>query len=271
MPSAFCRPPSDSSNDARGNVRSAVIVDGNSKIVNSYIHGGRAAIFHRSGNLLVDGSTISGGAAANIHTVSATSLTLRNATLIQKPFQATVHDTSKTIMGFSVLLECGEDGNATPVNLEGTLVQDAWVNEEYKQYVPSAGTSLVSTALGKAEYLHDLDGDGNNESLNLGFTYIPQSTGGSMNDNVTDNRTNKTSIPYASVDVGNVLASAKVYSYKNTNGTSDDFKNVGDYVPTAQGVTAPTVSFTDTNADRVFNTTFDSTSDNRWESTFTKI
>ena len=261
--------PSDSSNDARGNVRSAVIVDGNSKIVNSYIHGGRAAIFHRSGNLLVDGSTISGGAAANIHTVSATSLTLRNATLIQKPFQATVHDTSKTIMGFSVLLECGDDGNATPVILEGTLVQDAWINEEYKQYVPSAGTSLVSTALGKTEYLHDIDGDGTNESLSIGFTYIPQNSGGSTIANVTDNRINKSTVPYAAVDVGNALASAKVYSYKNANGTSDGFKNVGDYVPTAQGVTAPTVSFNDTNADRVFETSFDSTSDNRWESTLT--
>ena len=158
--SANTAKPDDASNDARGNVRSAVMADGNSKIVNSYVHGGRAAIFLRSGNLLVEGSTISGGAAANIHTMSAQSLTLRNATLIQKPFQATVHDTSKTLMGFSGLFECDENGNSTPLILEGTLIQDAWVNKEYKQYAPSAASSIIDNAMSKADYIHDLDGDG---------------------------------------------------------------------------------------------------------------
>lgn len=263
--------PTDTSNDGRGNVYSAILSDGNNKIINSYVHGGRAAIFLRSGNLLVDNSTVSGGAAANIHAVAAQSLTLRNATLIQKPFKQSVQDDlDKTVMGFSGLFECGEDGNSTPLILEGTLVQDAWINEEYQEYTPSSASSVIEAALNKEDYLHDLDNDGIKESLNLGFTYIPQNLGGKTSaDNVTDNRTNKTDIPYAVVDVNSVVADAKVYSYKNTNGTSDDFKNVDDYYkPTTQGVTAPTVSFTDANADREFETKFD-TSDNRWESTLT--
>ncbi len=261
--------PSDSSNDARGNVRSAVMVDGNSKIINSYVHGGRAAIFLRSGNLLVDNSTISGGAAATIHTIAAQSLTLRDATLIQRPFQATVHDTSKTIMGFCGLFECGEDGNSTPLIIEGTLIQDAWINESYTKYIAlSTASTIVSNALKKTDYLHDLDGDGTKESLNLGFTYIPQNTGGSTNANATDNRTNKSEIPYSAVEVGSALASAKVYSYNNSKGTSSDFVVEGDYTPTAQGSTVPAINFSDTNADRVFTTVFD-TSDNRWESTLT--
>ena len=259
--------PSDyASNDARGNVRSAVMSDGNSKIINSYVHGGRAAIYLRSGNLLVDNSTISGGAAANIHALSAQSLTLRDATLIQKPFQATVHDISKTLMGFSGLFACGEDGNSTPLTIEGTFIQDAWINESYKQYINlSIAESIVNSALNKTDYLHDLDGDGTKESMNLGFTFIPQETGGKKNANVTDNRTNKSSIPYAAVEVGTSFASATVYSYKNSNGTSSDFTNVS-FAPFAQGSTAPAISFSDTNADRVFTTAFD-TSDNRWEST----
>jgi hypothetical protein len=67
-------------------------------------------------------------------------------------------------MGFSVLFVCDADGNAAAVTIEGTLVQDAWVNENYKQYVPSAGQSIISTVLGKTEYLHDLDGDGTKEN-----------------------------------------------------------------------------------------------------------
>ena len=261
--------PADDSNDARGNVRSAVMATGNSTIVNSYIHGGRAAIFLRSGKLLVDGSTISGGAAANIHALSAQSLTLRNATLIQKPFKDNVHGTGKTLMGFSVLLECGGDGYSTPVILEGTLVQDAWINKDYVKYTPENASSIVENALSKTAYLHDLDGDGKNESLNLGFTYIPEEVNGNTKtDNIEDNRTNDSTVPYSEVNVGTVLASAKVYSYENTNGTMDEFKNVGNYVPTKQGATAPTVSFTDTNADREFETKFDA-NDGRWESALT--
>ena len=256
--------PADSTNDARGNVRSAVMVDGNSKIINSYIHGGRAAIFFRSGNLLIEGSTISGGAVANIHVMAAQGLTLRNATLIQKPFQATVNDTSKTLMGFSVLVECDESGAATPITLEGTLVQYAWINESYKQYVPTAGQTIINTALGKTEYLHDLDGDGKGESLNIGFAFIPPEGKGNTSSNIIDNRTDKNSIPYETVSV----SSAKVYSYKNSNGTSEEFKNVADYVPSKQGATAPTVTFTDTSTEREFTTVFDA-NDGRWEYTLT--
>lgn len=256
---------SDASSDAYGNVRSAVMADGNSKIVNSYVHGGRAAIFLRSGNLVVDNSTISGGAAANIHTMSAQSLTLRNATLIQKPFQATVHDTSKTLMGFSGLFECDENGDSTPLILEGTLIQEAWINESFKEYAPSAASSIIDAALKKTDFIHQIDGE---DSLNLGFTYIPQNSDGSTNANVTDNRTDKSTVPYESVDVGTSLASAKVYSYKNTNGTSNNFMGNNAYVATTQGVTPPAITFTDTNDSRVFETKFD-TSDNRWESTLT--
>ena len=122
--------------------------------------------------------------------------------------------------------------------------------------------------MSKSNYLHDLDGDGVNESLNLGFTYIPQENKGSTIANVTDKRTNKDVIPYSAVEVGNVVASAKVFSYTNTNGTSENFKNIGEYKPSAQGSTTPTISFTDTNTDRVFETTFDS-NDGRWESHLT--
>ena len=256
--------PSDSSSDARGNVRSAVMADGNSKILDSYIHGGRAAVFLRSGNLLIDNSTISGGAAANIHAVAAHKLTLRDVTLIQKPFQATVHDTSKTLMGFSGLFECGSDGKSTPLYLEGTLIQDAWITEEDKKYVPSAAESIISAVLKEENFKHDIDEDGKNESLNLGFAYLPESLSAGSIADVKDSRTNEGSVPYAVAEI----SGAQVYSYINTNGTSVDFKNVAEYVPTTQGSIVPTLDYTDTNEDRVFETKFD-VSDNRWESTLT--
>lgn len=265
--------PSDSNNDARGNVRSAVMADGNSKIINSYVHGGRAAIYLRSGNLLVDNSTISGGAAANIHALSAQSLMLRDTTLIQKPFKDNVHNTDKTIMGFSGLFECDKNGNATPLILEGTFIQDAWINESHKQYVPKISAGLLSydtakiieEALSKEEYVHYLNGV---KSLNLGFTYVNSDITEGVPDElpeeaVNDNRENKDNVPYDSVKVSFAL----VYSYKNDKGTLEKFVTE-EYSPSRQGTTTPTLTFTDATDDRVFKTLFDS-SDNRWESSLT--
>ncbi len=264
--------PSDPSSDARGNVRSAVMVDGNSKIVNSFVHGGRAALFVRSGNILVENSTISGGATANIHAISAKSLTLRNATLIQKPFKASVNDTSKTIMGLSGLFECDENGDSTPLILEGTLIQDAWINESHSEYVPSAISgldALVKQVMSKKDYTHDLDGDGTPESVNIGFTYVPQNVGGTIETNVTDNRIDIADVPYDTAEVSAVLAKAKIYSYKSTKGTSPDFILGEDYsyTPNTQGPTAPAISFTDINENRIFETEFDD--DDGWTSSLT--
>ena len=244
------------------------MVDGNSKIVNSYVHGGRAAVFLRSGNLVVDGTTISGGAAANIHAISAQSLTLRNVTLIQKPFKANVNDTSKTLMGFSGLFECDAAGKSTPLILEGKLVQNAWINENHTTYVPSDAKSIVKKALEQTSYLHDLDGDGKKESLNLGFTYIPQNQSGEIEVDVNDTRTNGDAVPYQTVEINTALADAKTYSYLSTKGTDTSFTNESSYTPTVQGVTSPKLIYADTNSDRVFETVFD-TIDNRWESTLT--
>jgi len=260
----------DSNSENYGNVRSAVMVDGESKIVNSYISGGRAGIFLKSGNLLVDNSTIMGGAAANIHAISAQSLTLRDATLIQKPIQATVHDTSKTLFGFSGLFECDESGLSTPLILEGKLMQSAWIDKSDQQYIPSDLQSVVGTALSKTAYLHDLDGDGTAESLNLGFTYIPQNAGGATTPVVTDNRTNKAAVPYSAVEVSVSVVKATVYSYEGGSGTSDECV-IGDafvYAPDTQAASAPTLVYSDTSENRVFETAFDA-SNSRWQSTLT--
>lgn len=256
----------DSKSEVYGNVRSAVMADNESYIKNSYVHGGRAAVFVRSGNVVIDNSTISGGAAANIHAISAKNLILRDTTLIQKPFQATVHDTSKTLLGFSLLFECDENGKTTPVTLEGTLVQDTWIDKSDKQYIPSDLENMVGIALGKTAFLHNINGV---DSLNLGLTFIPAAAYGDINPNITDNRTNKATVPYELVEVSSSGIGAKIYSYKNTNGTSSDFV-IGDdytYSPNTQGVSSPVVLFSDANENRIFTTEYKA--DVGWKSTLT--
>lgn len=227
------------------NVKSAVEVTGNSQILNSRISGGRAALNVVGGNVVVDNSRIEGGAVASVLVGSANSLTLRDVTLVQKP-TASTYDSNKTLMGFSVLFICDANGDAAPVALEGTLVQNAWVDENDKKYVPSAGQSIISTVLGKTEYLHDIDGDGTKESLNLGFAYMPESLTSKVNaTTITDNRTNKNAVPYDYAEVSVLSGKTYVYSYKNTNGTGDSFKNESEYKPNAQGDII-TVTYSDT-------------------------
>lgn len=227
------------------NVKSGVMVSGNSQILNSRVSGARAAVNVTGGNVLIDNSRIELGAVASILVGSANSLTLRDVTLVQKP-TASTYDSSKTLMGFSVLFVCDADGNTAPVTLEGSLVQNAWVNESDKQYVPSAGQSIISTVLGKTEYLHDIDGDGKNESLNLGFAYMPESVTSKVNTTtITDNRTNKNDVPYDYAEVSILNGKTYVYSYKNANGTADSFKTEPDYVSNKYGDII-TVTYSDT-------------------------
>ena len=213
------------------NVKSGVMVSGNSQILNSRISGARAAVNVTGGNVVIDNSRIELGAVASLLVGAANSVTLRDVTLVQKP-TASTYDPSKILMGFSVLMICNSDGDAAPVTLEGTLVQNAWVDENDKQYVPSAGQSIISTVLAKTEYLHDLDGDDTNESLNLGFAYMPESLTSKVNaTTITDNRTNKDAVLYDYAEVSILNGSTYVYSYKNTNGTADSFKTESEYVP----------------------------------------
>ncbi|MBE6688788.1 MAG: hypothetical protein E7588_05870 [Ruminococcaceae bacterium] len=213
------------------NVKSGVMASGNSQILNSRISGARAAVNVSGGNVVIDNSRIELGAVASILVGSANSLTLRDVTLVQKP-TASTYDSSKTLMGFSVLSICDANGDAASITLEGTLVQNAWIDENDKQYVPSAGQSIISTVMAKTEYLHDIDGNGTNESLNLGIAYMPESLTSKVNTTtITDNRTNKDAVPYDYAEVSILNGKTYVYSYKNTNGTADSFKTESEYTP----------------------------------------
>ena len=232
------------------NIRSAVMVTGDCTISNSYISGGRAALYVTAGDTVLDNTTVYGGAAANIHLNSANSLTMRDVTLIQEPIQATVHDTTKTLMGISLFTVADSEGNATPITLEGKLIQYAWANEEYKVYVPAEAQSMVNHVLSQEEYIHPITyKDGvTRDSLNLGFIYMVEDMGANLNDPVIyDNRVNKDSVPYQNLD----LTSVKVYSYTNANGTDPEVATYPTYESTANGNILATAVYSETDENKV--------------------
>ncbi len=261
-----------STTDASGktryyNIRSAVLVTGSSKITNSYISGGRAAVYTTSGTLTVENSTIYGGAVANIQAEASSKLVLEDVTLIQKPIKATVNDTSKTLMGFSVVMMCDTTGVGAEVTLKGYLHQYAWANSTYATYVPSDAKDVVTDVLSQANYVHSItyeDGETRN-SVNLGFAYMPDGVNKTNANNMVDERTQseKDKYPYEATTVKTIAA---IYTYKNTNGTDAAVKTEPTYTATTQGVVAPTVKYEDVNANRVFTTTYDATKA-QWKST----
>ena len=254
----------DSARETYGNMRSAIMTDGNATISNSYVSGGRSGIFVRSGNVIVENTTIYGGAVANILVNSLKDVVLRDMTLVQEPIQATVYDTSKTLMGFGVLAICGDDGLGANITLEGELTQYAWVNSTYKKYAPSEGQSLVQNALEKTAYIHSITYDDGvtRDSLNLGIAYMQgESKKTSEPTNIVDDRTNKSSVPYSPVFVS-VLGTAGgwVYSYENSKGTQEGFKNKpAAYQANAQGqnAVAPVLEYTDMQEGMTWTTAFD--------------
>jgi len=215
------------------NAKSGVMASGNSQILNSRISGARAAVNVSGGNVVIDNSRIELGAVASILVGAANSLTLRDVTLVQKP-TASTYDSNKKLMGFSVLYLCDSEGKATPTTLEGSFVQQAWVNADDKQYVPSAGQDIVDGVMKETAFIHNINGK---DSLNLGFAYMPEDAQKTVAapDNITDNRTDKATIPYEMKDVKIQIAilstTVYVYSYKNTNGTVESFKTESEYKP----------------------------------------
>ena len=261
----------DSSGRTRyNNIRSAVLVSATSTITNSYISGGRAAIYLTSGQLTVKNSTIYGGAVANIQTEASSHLILEDATLIQEPIKANVNDTSKTVMGFSVVMMCDTNGNGSPVTIKGYLHQYAWAHKGYTQYVPSDGQSAISAVLNKEEFIHSItyeDGKTAN-SVNLGFAYMPDGTTGTNANNMADERSDseKGKYPYEKTEVTVATIVATIYTYKNTNGTDDAVKTEPTYIPTTQGMILPSVQYSETNENRVLTTTYDK-ANAQWKTT----
>ena len=242
------------------NIRCAVTMNNNSKIYNSYISGGRAAVYVTSGYATIENTTIYGGATANIQVGAAQSITLRDVNLIQEPIKATVNDTSKTVMGFSVIITCSGDGSSTPITLEGKLVQYAWAKESYKSYVPSDANMILEYILKQDAYKHNfsIDGQANADWLNLGFAYMPGDTGTVVNiPSITDNRTNKTNVPYDVVTIEAFGTTARVYSYKNTKGTDSEFLTKPEYVSNKQEPIMPNISYSETNESIVFSKKYD--------------
>ena len=121
---------------------SGIITTGTSTIVNSYVTGFRQPV-QAAGTLLnIENTTLRGGNYGNL-LLSTGNLYLKNVTTIQdqKGQQATVGDTSKSVIGMGIAI--GTGALSSTITIDGYLNQHNWVKQN-----PGATLPVVSDTSG---------------------------------------------------------------------------------------------------------------------------
>ena len=132
----------NASKDSNGKyleTRNAVAVNGEScTIKNSYISGGRSALYVKSSKVDVSNTTLHGGAYCNMIVDSTTTVTLRDVTLEQKEEDCTLVSGSKR-MGLGIVV----NNDGAQIKLGGEFKTYNWVSkEQITKYVGTYSTIL---------------------------------------------------------------------------------------------------------------------------------
>ena len=236
---------------------SAVIITGNSTVSNSYIYGARNNIQVGEGNVTIKNTVLESGSLSNIHIRTSNSsytVVLENITTIQ--YQTTSdYDTSKKIMGFGILVGTNESETNPTIKLLGTLKQYNWVNSSHGSNLSNTyAKSAINAALKVSAYQHTINSQ---TMVNMGIAFLNSKTA-----TITDNRDNKTDVPYALNGIningydGQVCSIsnselAKSYYYPNAD-------SVEKYVSTTNRATTPIVALKSTTSTSIkFETVFE--------------
>ena len=192
-------------------MRTGVRLKGNSKLLNSYVKGARAAVHIAEGkDVEISNCTLYGGTLCNLLISTITGeLVLENLTTIQVPTKSTyqLNGTYPDVLGMGI---CCDNSDNPKIVLRGDLRQYNWVSSQDSAYVPSNYRSAVSVALGKEKFVHVVNGT---NYVNLGMIFF---NGNELC--ITDERSNKDSISYSSSQVSILGATGTVYSYNNSKG-----------------------------------------------------
>lgn len=134
---------------------SVCIVGGNCTISNSYISGSRTALYVKAGNdILIDDTTLSGGAVANMEIASGINVTLRDLTTIQTVTRDD-YGQNKDLMGLGLYVTSG----STKIYLENQLHQYNWAtNKQTRTYAPSIVTSAFDSFFKNDNATYTYDG-----------------------------------------------------------------------------------------------------------------
>ncbi len=220
---------------------SVMVNSGDCNISNCYISGGRAAICVKGGNnIVLENTTVFGGAVANIDLRSGISLKMVDVTTVQKMTPNTCGVTSngqpKEVMGMGVLVS----NSVVTVTIEGALHQYNWASEaEWDAMVPATYASAFPDIFGSGYSAYQSNYN-NTKYVNLGFIYMCDWDTRKM----VDNRTDKT-LTYTAKQATLGGVNGGVYSISGATLT-DALYNQPQYMSDVYNPIAPVFMFDNT-------------------------
>lgn len=244
---------------------SAVAITGNSTISNSYICGARNNIFIGSGNVTIENTVTECGSLANIQIKSsdASTITLDNVTTIQYQTESP-YDTTKTILGFGIVIGDNESASNPTIRLTGDFKQYNWVTDADTSVSNQYAKAAIAAALNVDNYKHTIN---DTTAVNIGIAYLNTQTA-----SIIDERDNKSSVPYllnnVTMNISGISITGQVYSISQGEITATsryDAKTDGvtPYTPTINRVILPTVGFSEEDTALTFTVGYDN-NEGRW-------
>ena len=222
-------------------VNSVIVYGGNVTISNCYISGSRTALCLRAGNnVVVENTTLEGGAYANMQICAGSSVTLRNLTTVQVD-KTDSYGKGKVAHGMGIAV----DSDVVDIYIEGYLNQYNWLNQtKWNSIVPSSYQSTFPkffTDSSFSKYWHYLDGE-TAPYVNMGFIFA-------CNWDKTKIHDSRDAVDYGTTDATIAGVAGGVYSKLNTvNGnaiTNEDLTGPV-YAPTGYNPVAPVLNFDNT-------------------------
>lgn len=218
---------------------SVIIMGGYSTISNSYISGSRTALCIQGGNVVVDNTTLSGGAYANMNICSGISVTLKNLTTVQTDVLDSYGKGVYT-HGLGVVV----DSNVVDINIEGELRQNNWVCEEqWNRILPSGYENKFPqffTSNEFSSYWHYLNSG--EKYVNLGFIFRCNWDTNKIHDGRNPHN-------YITQNVNVLIYKGGIYSKANANGDAITDLDIQEPIwsPSGFSPVAPVFTFDNTN------------------------
>lgn len=228
-------------NNMRYFTNSVIVYGGNVTISNCYISGSRTALCLRGGNnVVIENTTLSGGAYANMQIGAGSRVTLRDVTTVQTDV-ADSYGKGKTAHGLGIAV----DSSVVDLYIEGELNQYNWLCEEqWNSIVPSTYQSFFPkffTNSTFSKYWHYLNG-GTAPYVNMAFIYACNWDTNKIHDN-------RETVDYETCDATIASVNGGVYTKVNTVGgnaiTDSDLADPG-YTSAGFNPVAPKFEFDNT-------------------------
>ena len=189
---------------------SVIVYGGNCTISNSYISGSRTALCLRGGNnVVIENTTLAGGAYANMQICAGSSVTLRNVTTVQVDV-ADSYGKDKTAHGLGIAV----DSDVVDIYIEGEMNQYNWLNQsKWNSIVPSSYQSSFPkffTDSSFSKYWHYLNGE-TAPYVNMAFIFACNWDTSKIHDN-------RSTVDYGTTNATIASVSGGVYTKVNTVG-----------------------------------------------------